>query len=188
MSGTITHLLHRWNDDSPDAFETLLPLVYDQLKSLAARRMHGENNQSALQPTELVHEVYLRLAATRHPAFRDRTHFYGVAASLMRRILVDLARRRNASKRGGTLVHIELDEATLTGANAVDFEVLDDALNQLALQDQQQARVVELRFFGGLSIPETAAHLSISDATVKRDWVVARAWLLRELRAPRKRE
>lgn len=181
MSGTITNLLHHWGDDGPEAFEALIPLVYDRLRSLASRRMLGESSLVVLQPTELVHEVYLRLAATRHPCFRNRTHFYAVAASLMRRILVDLARRRNASKRGGAPIHVELTEATQQGTTGFDFEALDDALNRLALQDPLQARVVELRFFGGLSIPETAAQLNVSAVKVKRDWVVAKAWLLREL-------
>jgi len=182
MSSTITELLHRWDDTGPEALEALLPLVYDQLRALALRRMQAENGQVAMEPTELVHEVYLRLAARRHPAFKDRAHFYGVAASLMRQILVDLARRRNASKRGATVVHVELNEGAVAGKPGVDFEVLDRALERLSQQDPQQARVVELRFFGGLSIQETAAHLGISDATVKRDWVVAKAWLWREVR------
>ena len=125
--------------------------------------------------------MYLRLAATRSPAFRDRTHFYGAAATLMRRILVDASRRRKACKRGPNVVHVELNEGLVPGASVIDFEELDRALKRLALQDAHQALIVELRFFGGLSIQETAAELRISEATVKRDWVVAKAWLMREL-------
>jgi RNA polymerase sigma factor (TIGR02999 family) len=182
MGSSITDLLQRWDENSPEALEALLPLVYDQLKVMASRRIQGENGREALQPTELVHEVYLRLAATRHPAFRDRAHFYGVVAALMRRILVDLGRKRNARKRGALAVHVQLDETRVTEESGLDFEALDRALERLAAQDAQQARIVELRYFGGLSIQETAAQLGVSNATVKRDWVVAKAWLLRELR------
>ena len=182
MNGTITRLLHRWNDGDREAFESLLPLVYDRLKAQAARSVSKESQPLIIQPTELLHEVYLRMAGTRNPGFRDRSHFYGVAGALMRRVLVDCARRRKADKRRPGELLVDLGHGTPSGSHPVDFELLDAALERLARQDPRQAKVVELRYFGGMSLRETADHLGVSEATVKRDWRVAKAWLLRELR------
>jgi RNA polymerase sigma factor (TIGR02999 family) len=157
--------------------------VYAELRRLAARYVRREQARS-VQATELVHEAYLRLAREKPVAYANRAHFVGIAAIAMRRLLVERARRRHALKRGGGQVMVTLDEALLAddrAARQLDLVALDRALTQLAALDSQQAHVVELRFFGGLSVEETAEALSISAATVKRDWTVARAWLLRAL-------
>ena len=155
--------------------------VYDELRRIAGRYVRREQVKS-VQATELVHEAYLRLARERSPRWRNRTHFVAIAAIAMRRLLVERARARHASKRGGARVQVTLDEALLgTRAPDLDLIALDRALSALAEIDAQQARIVELRFFGGLSIEETAEALAISPATVKRHWTVARAWLLREI-------
>jgi RNA polymerase sigma factor (TIGR02999 family) len=155
--------------------------VYDELRRIAGRYVRREQVKS-VQATELVHEAYLRLARERAPRWRNRTHFVAIAAIAMRRLLVERARARHASKRGGVRVQVTLDEALLgTRAPDLDLIALDRALSALAEIDAQQARIVELRFFGGLSIEETAEALAISPATVKRHWTVARAWLLREI-------
>jgi len=158
--------------------------VYAELRRVAGRYVRRERANS-VQATELVHEAYLRLAHDKPVAFASRSHFVAIAAIAMRRLLIERARRRHAAKRGGDQIMVTLDDTLLAAgpsAEAIDLLALDDALSRLAELDQQQARIVELRFFGGLSVEETAEALSISPATVKRHWAVARAWLLRELK------
>lgn len=160
---------------------TLVEDVYVELRRLATAYVRRERAQS-VQATELVHEAYLRLAKDTAPVWRDRTHFLAIAAIAMRRLLIERARARHAEKRGGARVQVTLDEGLLVDqGTSLDLVALDRALTALARQDSQQARIVELRFFGGLSVEDTAAALGISPATVKRHWAVARAWLLREL-------
>ena len=161
----------------------LVDRVYDELRRIAAGYVRRERAQS-VQATELVHEAYLRLAQVRTPQWQNRTHFVAIAAISMRRLLVERARARGAAKRGGSRIQVTLDEKLLAGgdeAAAVDLVALDRALTALAALDPRQARIVELRYFGGLSVEETADALETSPATVKRDWTVARAWLAREL-------
>ena len=166
------------------AIDRLLPLVYQELRLLAASYLKGERPGHTLQPTALAHEVYLRLAK-REDGWQGRTHFMGVAARAMRSVLVDHARRRKAQKRGGGAALVPLDPSIIMhSAQPVGFEDLDRALDDLAKLSERQARVVELRYFGGLSIEETAQVLGISAVTVKRDWALARAWLYRELAQP----
>ena len=164
------------------AFDALVPLVHDELRRIARRCLYGERPNRAVQATELVNEAYLRLVDVQHVDWQNRTHFLAMSARLMRRVLVDLARSRDADKRGGGAVRVTLDDAAM-GALAPDAEVirLDDALQALAALDERKSRVVELRFFGGLTVDETAAALEVSSKTVLRDWEFARAWLQREL-------
>jgi RNA polymerase sigma factor (TIGR02999 family) len=178
----ITDLLSRWRAGDRLALDALMPLVYDELRQLARHYLRREDSNHTLQSTALVHEAYVRMAGQKAPDWKGRTHFYGVAARLMRQILVDHARRRQADKRGGDAITLSLDER-LVGAAAtnVDILALDDALNRLAALSPQQSQIVELRFFGGLSIEETAEAMDISAATVKRGWTTARAWLFREM-------
>jgi len=169
--------------DRPIA-DDLVADVYAELRRVAGRYVRRERANS-VQATELVHEAYLRLAHDKPVAFASRSHFVAIAAIAMRRLLIERARRRHAAKRGGDQIMVTLDDTLLAAgpsAEAIDLLALDDALSRLAELDQQQARIVELRFFGGLSVEETAEALSISPATVKRHWAVARAWLLRELK------
>ena len=178
---TVTDLLAASRRGDPAAFEQLLPLVYDELHAIAGRHMRGERPDHTLQPTALVHEAFLRLAGVEIP-YDDRTHFIRAASQAMRRVLVDHARARNAAKRGGNL-RVTLDEAVVPQEDRiVDLLVLDDALNRLAAAEPRWARVVELRFFGGLEVTEVAAVLGISTATAKRDWQFARTWLAKALR------
>jgi RNA polymerase sigma factor (TIGR02999 family) len=159
-----------------------MPLVYEELKRLARAYLRRENPDHGLQSTALVHEAYFRLIDQKAVRWQNRAHFYGVAAQLMRRILVDHARSRNAVKRGAGAYQLELDDAIASVEQRnVDLVALDTALTELAKIDPQQSRIVELRFFGGLSIEETAEAVGVSPATVKRDWATARAWLFREL-------
>lgn len=159
-----------------------MPLVYNELRRLAGRYMRGERADHTLQPTALVHEAYPRLIGQHEVAWQNRSHFYGVAARLMRNILVDHARARQAHKRGGQEQKVTFDEALeFAGGERTDVLALDEALSRLAQRDPRQARIVELRFFGGLSENEAAEVLGISVRTVKRDWAVARAWLYREI-------
>jgi RNA polymerase sigma factor (TIGR02999 family) len=159
-----------------------MPLVYNELHRLAHRYMAGEQPGQLLQTTALIHEVYLRLVDVKNVGWQDRSHFYGICARLMRRVLVDFARSRNYQKRGGRFPHIELEEAVTVSA-VVGSEILavDEALKQLAMVDPRKSQVVELRFFGGLTVEETAAALQVSPETAMREWKLAKAWLLREL-------
>ena len=183
--GDVTTLLDRWNRGDSDALKEALALVYGELRHLAGDLMHRERAEHTLQPTALVHEAYLRLTGLREMRIENRRHFYGAAAGAMRRILVDHARQRRAEKRGGADLHrAPLEEALNTPIDLrLDFERLDEALEELAALAPDKARIVELRFFVGLSVPETAAVLDIAPATVKRHWTFARAWLYRALSA-----
>jgi RNA polymerase sigma factor (TIGR02999 family) len=181
--GDITRLLERWAKGDADAFHALVPVVYDELKDLAEHYLRLERPDHTLQPTALVHEAYLRLAGQRASRLNNRTHFYGAAAQVMRRVLVDHARHRSAAKRRGAGLEAPLPAVTLDVAPdlMVDLVALDDALGRLAAFAPDRAKVVELRYFGGLSIDETAEYLGLGPATVKRRWNYARAWLYRAL-------
>jgi len=181
-SNQVTELLVRWRGGDKAALDSLMPLVYSELHRIANHYLRSERQDHTLQSTALVHEAYVRLAAQDLPVWQNRAHFFAVAAQLMRQILVDYARRHRASKRGGSVYKLTLEDAQdQPEATDVDIVALDDALKELAAMDSQQSRVVELKFFGGLSIDETAEVLGISSSTVKRDWITARAWLFREL-------
>jgi RNA polymerase sigma-70 factor, ECF subfamily len=181
-SAEVTRLLVELRSGNPEAEAKLIPLVYQHLHRLAASYMRGERPDHTLQTTALVNEAYLRLVPQKETDWRDRAHFFGVAARLMRQILVEHARARHAGKRGGKVEKLSLDQALeLSPARSRELIELDVALECLGRLDPQQARVVELRFFGGLTVEETAAVLGISPRTVKRDWAVARAWLHGEL-------
>jgi RNA polymerase sigma factor (TIGR02999 family) len=181
-SDDITRMLADYRGGDRDAFGRLLPLLYGELRRIAARRLRGERSGHTLQPTDLVHEAYLKLADQRDARWQNRAHFYGAAARVMRNILVDYARTRLAGKRGGGAVRVTLVDA-FVGSDAPDVDViaLDDALRALAEFDPQKCRIVELRYFGGLSIEETAEAVGISTATVKREWTVAKVWLHQRL-------
>jgi len=172
-------------DDDRQSLDSLLPIVYQELRRLAASYLRRERPGQTLQPTALVHEAYLRLMKDRPDRWQNRAHFCAIAAHSMRQILIEKARARDAQKRGGGGPRITLDEALVGGGEmSIDFVALDEALERLAAIDAEQARLVELRFFGGLTVEETAETLGISPATVKRHWTVARAWLARELASP----
>jgi RNA polymerase sigma factor (TIGR02999 family) len=178
----VTSLLRAWSAGDESALDALIPLVYDELHRAAHFRMAREAPDNTLQTTALVNEVYLRLLGAREVDWQNRAHFHAVCATLMRRILTDFARARRSQKRGGSAEHLPLDDEILVShAPRVDLLALDDALQALAAVDQRQARVVELRFFGGLDVKETAAVLQVSPETVHRDWRLAKEWLLREL-------
>ena len=177
----ISQVLADWAEGDPAARDRLLPIVYEELRRLAHRHMRGERKGHTLQTTALVNEVYLRLAGVDALRGRDRAHFFAMAATLMRRVLVDYARRRGREKRGAGVSVISLDENAIVPREGVDVVALDAALERLAAVDPQQSRVVELRFFAGLSVEETADVLGVSAATVKRDWATAKLWLYREL-------
>ena len=180
-SSPVTELLLRWSGGDVAAREELIPLVYNELRRIAKRCLAAQPHNT-LQSTALVHEAYLRLVGN-SIGWEDRVHFFAVAAQLMRRILVDRSRMKRAQKRGGESVTLVLDENLAASAEReLDLVALDDALNALAAIDERQARLVELRFFGGLSIEETAQALEISPATVKREWATARLWLLQQIR------
>jgi len=180
----VTDLLIAWNSGNRDALERLIPLVHDELRRLAQRYMAGERPGHPLQATALVNEAYLRLIDSSRVRWQNRTHFFAVAAQLMRRILVDVARERQRLKRGGDVVHLSLDDAQLVPQASNEMLIaLDDALQALAEFDERKCRVVELRFFGGLTVDETAAFLDVSPITVMRDWDLAKSWLRRELDA-----
>lgn len=178
----ITQLLQSWGQGDKSAIDRLIPLVYDELHRMARRYMSTEKPGHTLQATALVNEAYLRLVDASQANWQNRTHFFAVSAQVMRRILVDWARSRQAAKRGNDIPMLELDEALAvpmqTGTNVVD---VDDALKALALVDLRKSQIVELRFFGGLTVEETAEVLTISQETVHRDWKLAKSWLLREL-------
>ena len=181
-SGDVTRLLQRWGAGDDQAMGDLLPLLYDELRGLAASFMRRQPPGHTLQPTALVNEAYLKLAGQQGLSFARRASFFALAATVMRKLLVDHARARNAAKRGGDAVRVTLDEG-IAGlpSRDVDFEDLDTALAELGRLDERQARIVELRFFAGLGIEETAAALDLSPATIKREWATARAWLHRRL-------
>ena len=164
------------------AVDRLVPLVYKELRRLAAAHLRHERRNHTLQPTGLVHEVYLRLAGDEPVSFESWAHFRGIAARVMRRVLVEHARARGASKRGGSRIRVSLEDTyDLSAAPSIDFSELDEALERLSAFDARLARLVELRFFGGMTLEETARVLGVSLATVKREWTLARAWLRREL-------
>jgi RNA polymerase sigma factor (TIGR02999 family) len=175
-------LLALWSDGDESARDALIPLVYDELRRVARYALGRQRSDHTLGSTALVHEAYMRLVGHRSVHFENRAHFFAVASHLMRCILVDHARKRNAAKRGGNNVTLMVDEGLGVAAkNEVDLSVLDDALSRLSSLDARQANIVEMRFFGGLSIDETAHVLGISPATVKREWTTARAWLYDEI-------
>jgi RNA polymerase sigma factor (TIGR02999 family) len=179
----ISELLANWANRDAAAREQLVPIVYEELRRLAHHYMRGERAGHTLQTTALVNEAYLRLAGIDALRWRDRAHFFAMAATLMRRVLVDYARQRGREKRGAGVSVTSLVEHAVASQPAVDIVALDDALERLATVDPQQSRVVELRFFAGLSVEETAEALGISPATVKRDWATARLWLYNALRS-----
>jgi RNA polymerase sigma factor (TIGR02999 family) len=183
----VTKLLQGWRGGDRKDLEVLLPLVYDELRRLAHHQLRNERPDHTLQSTALVHEAYSRLVGQDLPEWESRAHFFAIAAQLMRQILVDYARRRRASKRGSGVCMLTLDDAVaLPQRKDVDIVALNDALNTLAEVDPRQSRVVELRFFAGLSLKETSEVMGIATATVQRDWTAARAWLHREIyRRPR---
>jgi RNA polymerase sigma factor (TIGR02999 family) len=179
----ITRLLADWSNGDRQALEKLTPLVYDELRRLAGRYLRQERAGHTLQSTALVHEAYMKLVGQNNVRWQNRAHFFGIAAQMIRRILVDYARARKADKRGSGAERLSLDEAiALPGGQDLDLVALDDALEGLAKIDARQSRLVELRFFAGLTIEETAEVMQMSLATAKRDWVSAKAWLSREVR------
>jgi RNA polymerase sigma factor (TIGR02999 family) len=186
MENEITELLERWATGDANAFKALVPVVYEELRRLAGHYLEHERGNHTLQPTALVHEAYLRLAGLRDLRLNNRAHFYGAAAQVMRRVLVDHARQRKALKRGGPDNQVvSLDEAIDAPVDLrLDVMALDEALAALERSAPEQARVVELRYFGGLTVEETAEYLSVAPATVHRRWAYARAWLFRRLTAP----
>lgn len=181
---TMTDLLQRWNAGEPEAFDELMESAYAHLRRIARRQAGGERRDHTLQPTAILHEAVLRLMSLDHLAWNDRAHFYAVVARMMRRILVDYAREQNRLKRGGGAARVTLDPATSLAVDGrpADLEDLDAALAHLEARAPRQARIVELRFFAGLTGEETARCLDISTATVQREWRRARAWLYLELR------
>ncbi len=182
-SNEVTGLLLRWSEGDPDALECLLPVVYDECRRIAARQLRGERREHTLSPTALVHEMYLRLVDQRRATWRNRAQFFGIAAQLMRRVLVDHARARLAKKRDGSRLLVSLDAAAETpdDSGITDLLAIDEALSRLAKLDPDQERIVELRFFAGLTVEETAHVLGRSPRTIKREWQLAKAWLFREL-------
>ena len=183
---TVTRLLIDWKHGDKEAADVLAPLVYSELRRLAGHYLRDERAAATLQPTALVHEAYLRLVAQTLPDWESRSHFFGIAAHRMRQILVDYARTRHAAKRGGEASAVSLDEAAVVSRQrAGELVALDDALQSLAAVDRRKSQVVELRYFGGLSVEETAKVLKVSSETVLRDWRLAKTWLLRELSSGR---
>ncbi len=182
----VTMLLNAWGDGKQDALDELMLLVYQELRKLARSYLRAERPEHTLQPTALVNEAYLRLVDQKNVRWQNRRHFFGIAAQLMRRILVDHARKRQSEKRGGGQALIPFEDAKGVPAKARDLVALDDALNDFATIDPRSAKIVELRQFGGLSIDETAEVLEISPAMVKRDWTLAKAWLRRATLSGRK--
>jgi RNA polymerase sigma factor (TIGR02999 family) len=177
----VTQLLQGWRDGDSRALDALLPLVYKELRRLAHFQLRRERPDHTLQSAALVHEAYLRLVGISTPQWESRTHFFAIAAQLMRQILVDYARRHRAAKRGGSVCKVSLEDALVARQTDVDVLALDDALQALAKIDGRQSRIVELRFFAGLSLGEISEALDVGPATVQRDWTAARAWLHREM-------
>jgi RNA polymerase sigma factor (TIGR02999 family) len=180
----VSQLLADWANRDPAAREQLVPIVYEELRRLAHHYMRGERIGHTLQTTGLVNEVYLRLAGIDGLRWQDKAHFFAMAATLMRRVLVDYARQRGREKRGGGVSVTSLDEYAVAPQAAVDIIALDRALERLAEIDPQQSRIVELRFFAGLSVEETAEAVGVSPATIKREWATAKLWLFNELKTP----
>ena len=178
----VTQLLRAWSDGDQQALEKLTPLVYQELYRRAHWHMARERVGHTLQTTALVNEIYVRMVDLRSVSWRDRAHFFAVSSRLVRRVLIDAARAKGSLKRGGDFPHVALDEALVFREPRADLVALDDALNALAAIDPRKGQVVELRFFGGLEIAETAEVLQVSSETVKRDWKLAKAWLHRELK------
>ncbi len=182
-SEQITKLLHAWGEGDATALEQVLPLVYDELHRLASAYLRGERPGHTLQTTALINEAYVRLAAWKNVEWKNRAHFVGIAAQMMRRVLVDFARARHYAKRGGEVQQVALDESKLAApSREAELLALDDALNTLAEMDARKCLLVELRYFGGLSVEETADVMQLSSRTVLREWQAARAWLYRELK------
>jgi RNA polymerase sigma factor (TIGR02999 family) len=184
-SADITAMLKQWSRGDRDALDRVLPFLYEELRKIAARQLRRENAADSIDPTDLVHALYLQLIAQKRASWVNRSQFFAVAATMMRRILVDHARARLADKRGGTTVTVSLTslaDAPAARSPVSDILSIDRALERLAAKDPEHARIVEMRFFAGLSIEETAAALGRSPATVKRTWRLVRAWLFRELR------
>jgi RNA polymerase sigma-70 factor (ECF subfamily) len=178
----VTELLIRWSNGDRAALDKLTPLVYDELRRVASHYMRREDTGHTLQTTALVNETYLRLIDQKRMRWQNRAHFFGIAAQLMRRILVDHARKRHNLKRGGTVRKVSLDQAAFVGDERdTDLVALDEALRSLETLDERKGKVVELRFFGGLNIEEAAEVLSVSPATIQREWAMAKAWLYREI-------
>ena len=176
-------MLRAWSDGKQEALDNLLPLVYDELRKQAARYLRRERRDHTLQTTALINEAYIKLIDQRDVKWESRTHFFGIAATLMRRILIDYAKTRHRARRGGLNEDLPLDNALTVCVSDTNFDLLelDEVLNRLAEKDSHLAKVVELRFFSGLDVPETAKVLGISESTIKRDWAMAKAWLHREL-------
>lgn len=188
-SDQITRLLLQWRNGRPEALDELFPHVYAELREIASLRLRRERGDHTWTPTDLVHEAYIKLIDARSIQWQDRAHFFAVAAKAMRRLLISYARKHNAEKRGGGERPLSLDDApALMADESQELIDLDRALNELALLDERLAQVVETRFFGGLTIQDTATVLGVSPTTVKRDWAKAKAWLYRELRSPRPAE
>ena len=179
----ITQLLNQWSDGDAEVLDDLMPLVYKELRRQAAGYLRRERADHTLQPTALINEVYLKLIDQRDVKWQNRAHFFAISAQAMRRILVDYARERKREKRGGAAENLPLDEALtiVSQEKSVDLVALDEALNKLAKFDERQAKVVELRYFSGLSIDETAEVLNVSNVTIRRDWTMAKAWLHQEI-------
>lgn len=178
----ITQLLRAWSDGDQTALDRLAPLVYAELHRLARGYMHGERAGHVLQSTALINEAWMRLIDWKDVEWQNRAHFFGVAAQMMRRILVDFARERRASRRGGSAQQVSFEEVVLVSADrGAEVIALDETLNTLAKFDARKSQIVEMRFFGGLGVEETAEVLKLSPRTVKREWNLARAWLYREL-------
>lgn len=182
-SQNITRMLKDWGGGSHEALEQLLPVVYDELHRQASRYLRRERSDHTLQTTALIHEAYLKLIDQKDVEWQNRAHFFGIAAQAMRRILVDYARTKKREKRGGNDVKLQLDEAINVSADQrhIDLVALDEALDRLTALDERQARIVELRYFSGMTTDETAEVLGISPATVRRDWDMAKAWLHKQL-------
>lgn len=181
-SQNVTQLLIGWSNGDREALDALLPVVYEELRKQAARYLRHERVGHTLQTTALIHEAYLKLVDQKNVHWQNRAHFFGIAAQLMRRILVDHARAKKRTKRGGSDIRVSFNEANVMAPSQnLDIVALDEALARLSEIDEQQSRIVELRFFSGLTVEETAAVLAISPATVKRDWSMAKAWLHREI-------
>lgn len=181
-SHDVTQILQAWSNGDPRALDDLVPVIYEELRRQAARYLRRERPDHTLQTTALIHEAYLRLVDQKDVRWQNRAHFFGVAAQLMRRILVDHARKDRALKRGGPAVKLPLEEAAaISGKPDMNLVALDEALTKLAAMDERKSRVVELKYFGGLTAEEAAEVLQVSPATVRHDWGLAKAWLRREI-------